>query len=155
MACTCRTALSLLRTRSTQRIVSSRSFASTSSIPAPASTPTPPAASETAPPPSSTSSSSSSPSISSCPEGTILKGLNYLKDESPILSKLDSEYPTWLWSLASSPTGSLEGVKKPKNKKKSKESGQEDLVLEDLKRQKKGLKTEGRKAIKASNALRG
>ncbi|KAF8447413.1 mitochondrial ribosomal protein L37-domain-containing protein, partial [Boletus edulis BED1] len=36
---------------------------------------------------------------SSCPAGTIMTGLNYLKGEPPILAKPDEEYPAWLWEL--------------------------------------------------------
>lgn len=36
---------------------------------------------------------------SSCPAGTVLTGLNYLKGEAPILAKPDEEYPAWLWDL--------------------------------------------------------
>lgn len=36
---------------------------------------------------------------SSCPAGTVLTGLNYLKGEPPILAKPDEEYPAWLWDL--------------------------------------------------------
>lgn len=37
--------------------------------------------------------------LSSCPENTVLTGLNYLKDQPPVLAKPDNEYPTWLWDL--------------------------------------------------------
>ena len=36
---------------------------------------------------------------SSCPEGTLLKGFNYLKGQAPILAKADEEYPPWLWTI--------------------------------------------------------
>ncbi|KAJ3519054.1 hypothetical protein NMY22_g13371 [Coprinellus aureogranulatus] len=36
---------------------------------------------------------------SSCPEGTLLKGLNYLKGQAPIIAKPESEYPAWLWTI--------------------------------------------------------
>ena len=36
---------------------------------------------------------------SSCPAGTVLTGLNYLKGEQPVLAKPDEEYPAWLWDL--------------------------------------------------------
>jgi large subunit ribosomal protein L54 len=86
-----------------------------------------------------------------------LKGLNYLKDESPVVSKPDSEYPAWLWSLASD--SASDGVAK-KSKKSKKATGTEEEIkareqIEELKRQKRSLKMEGRKAIKASNVLRG
>ncbi|KAF8896825.1 mitochondrial ribosomal protein L37-domain-containing protein [Mucidula mucida] len=36
---------------------------------------------------------------SSCAADTILEGLNYLKDQPPILAKPDEEYPDWLWTV--------------------------------------------------------
>ncbi|KAJ3016183.1 39S ribosomal protein L37, mitochondrial [Thoreauomyces humboldtii] len=40
------------------------------------------------------------PSIpSSVPEGTILKGINILKDGKDPVAMADKEYPDWLWSL--------------------------------------------------------
>lgn len=38
-------------------------------------------------------------SLSSCPENTVLTGLNYLKGQPPVLALRDEEYPSWLWSL--------------------------------------------------------
>ncbi|OAQ99992.1 hypothetical protein LLEC1_01844 [Akanthomyces lecanii] len=35
---------------------------------------------------------------SSCPEGTILTGLNYIKGGADPVAKKDEEYPEWLWS---------------------------------------------------------
>lgn len=37
--------------------------------------------------------------ISSCPAGTMLAGVNYLKGQPPVLAKPDEEYPSWLWDL--------------------------------------------------------
>jgi hypothetical protein len=37
--------------------------------------------------------------ISSCPANTVLTGLNYLKNQSPVLSLADEEYPEWLWGI--------------------------------------------------------
>lgn len=36
---------------------------------------------------------------SSCPPGTILTGLNYLKGKTPVVALPDEEYPPWLWKL--------------------------------------------------------
>jgi large subunit ribosomal protein L54 len=33
-----------------------------------------------------------------CPEGTVLKGLNYQKGGQDPVAKKDEEYPEWLWS---------------------------------------------------------
>ncbi len=37
--------------------------------------------------------------LSSCPENTVLAGLNYLKDQPPVVARADNEYPDWLWNL--------------------------------------------------------
>ncbi|OLL24331.1 54S ribosomal protein L37, mitochondrial [Neolecta irregularis DAH-3] len=37
---------------------------------------------------------------SSCPEGTILKGLNILKLGSDPVALPESEYPSWLWTIS-------------------------------------------------------
>ncbi|KAJ1918767.1 hypothetical protein H4219_002386 [Mycoemilia scoparia] len=37
--------------------------------------------------------------VSSAPEGTVLKGLNILKDAKDPVAKDESEYPEWLWTL--------------------------------------------------------
>ncbi|KAG2145072.1 mitochondrial ribosomal protein L37-domain-containing protein [Suillus cothurnatus] len=37
--------------------------------------------------------------LSSCPPGTILEGLNYLKGQPPVIALPDEEYPSWLWDL--------------------------------------------------------
>ncbi|TRX96579.1 hypothetical protein FHL15_002481 [Xylaria flabelliformis] len=36
-------------------------------------------------------------SLSSCPEGTILKGLNYFKNKTDPVALADDAYPEWLW----------------------------------------------------------
>lgn len=36
---------------------------------------------------------------SSCTEGTVLEGLNWLKDQPPVLAQADDAYPDWLWRL--------------------------------------------------------
>lgn len=36
---------------------------------------------------------------SSCPEGTILTGLNWLKGQPPVTAHADDKYPEWLWTL--------------------------------------------------------
>lgn len=37
--------------------------------------------------------------ISSCTEGTVLGGLNWLKGQAPVTALADEEYPPWLWKL--------------------------------------------------------
>jgi len=36
---------------------------------------------------------------SSCPPGTVLTGLNYLKAQAPVVALPDEDYPPWLWGL--------------------------------------------------------
>ncbi|KAJ4484321.1 mitochondrial ribosomal protein L37-domain-containing protein [Lentinula edodes] len=36
---------------------------------------------------------------SSCPADTVLTGLNYLKNQPPVLALPDEEYPPWLWTI--------------------------------------------------------
>ncbi|EED79295.1 mitochondrial/chloroplast ribosomal protein L54/L37 [Postia placenta Mad-698-R] len=38
-------------------------------------------------------------SRSSCPEGTILTGMSYLKNQQPVTAMADDAYPEWLWKL--------------------------------------------------------
>ncbi|KAI0175707.1 mitochondrial ribosomal protein L37-domain-containing protein [Hypoxylon sp. FL1284] len=38
------------------------------------------------------------PALSSCPEGTVLNGLNYFKNRTDPVALADDAYPTWLWS---------------------------------------------------------
>jgi large subunit ribosomal protein L54 len=37
-------------------------------------------------------------SRSSCPEGTVLNGLNYTKGKTDPVALKDEDYPEWLWS---------------------------------------------------------
>lgn len=48
--------------------------------------------------------------LSSCTENTILTGLNYLKDQPPVVAMADSEYPDWLWTVLKPKTFDDEGV---------------------------------------------
>lgn len=36
--------------------------------------------------------------VSSCPEGTVLVGLNYTKGRTDPVAKRDEDYPAWLWN---------------------------------------------------------
>lgn len=38
---------------------------------------------------------------SSCPEGTVITGLNYLKDGKDPVAMKDEDYPEWLWDCLS------------------------------------------------------
>ncbi|GAA5908898.1 hypothetical protein JCM5296_002496 [Sporobolomyces johnsonii] len=135
MACTCRSVPSLVRPTLARvaRPSSTFSFRSFSSSPStPATAPT----DNTKP-----ASSSSAPVLptSACPAGTVLKGLNYLKDGTDPVAKEESEYPPWVWTLLNPG---------------AKQHGENDEVAK-LKKQKKELKRAGKAAIKAANSLKG
>lgn len=36
---------------------------------------------------------------SSCPADTVMPGLNYLKDQAPVIAQQDDQYPDWLWKI--------------------------------------------------------
>ncbi|KAJ7770498.1 mitochondrial ribosomal protein L37-domain-containing protein, partial [Mycena metata] len=36
---------------------------------------------------------------SSCVPDTVITGVNYLKDQPPVVALPDEEYPGWLWSV--------------------------------------------------------
>lgn len=63
----------------------------------PFSAPLTPAAKPEAP---KSSKASTAPAVvSSVPAGTVLKGLNFLKDKSDPVAMADEEYPAWLWKV--------------------------------------------------------
>ncbi len=51
----------------------------------------------TEPPSTPDAAAAGKPRLSSCPEGTVLNGLNYFKGQEDPVAKADDEYPTWLW----------------------------------------------------------
>ncbi|RYP25280.1 hypothetical protein DL767_008458 [Monosporascus sp. MG133] len=77
----------------------SQTVASHSSSPAPS----PPSDGAAAAPPLSTplaDSAAAKPAaaaLSSCPEGTVLTGLNYFKNKADPVAMADDAYPEWLW----------------------------------------------------------
>lgn len=46
---------------------------------------------------------------STVPAGTVLKGINYLKNKSDPVAMEDSEYPPWLWDILKSKSKDEEG----------------------------------------------
>ncbi|KAG4412124.1 hypothetical protein IFR04_014745 [Cadophora malorum] len=116
MICTrcLRISSSSLRTQSLTKSTSSliRPFSSSSISPSPASTPatslpglaqpfsTPltPSPSSTSPQAKSATSKKGPTIVSSCPAGTPLKGLNYLKGRDDPVALAEEEYPEWLWT---------------------------------------------------------
>ena len=88
-----------------------------------------------------TAASAGAAAASSCPPGTVLKGLNYLKDGQDPVALEDSEYPAWVFAL-------------PSNKAATTKGDKGDPAVE-LRKQRAGLKKATRAAIKASNDLKG
>ncbi|TPX64477.1 hypothetical protein SpCBS45565_g05872 [Spizellomyces sp. 'palustris'] len=83
-------ALRLLPSRSLHRSIIAR-LATTTTAP------------ETSPEPPSTVTPKGPSVPSSCKEGTVLKGLNILKDGKDPVALADDAYPDWLWSLLDPP----------------------------------------------------
>ncbi|TNY21331.1 mitochondrial ribosomal protein L37-domain-containing protein [Rhodotorula diobovata] len=133
MSCTCRSALTALRqparriSQPTFAVLSPTRSLSSSSLLADAK-------------PASSTRSSSSPA-SSCPAGTVLKGLNYLKDGQDPVALEDSEYPSWVFTM-------------PANKEPSLAKGKDNAAAE-LRKQRADLKKRTKADIKAANDLKG
>ncbi|GAA5848901.1 hypothetical protein JCM9279_004660 [Rhodotorula babjevae] len=132
MACTCRSTLNVLR-QPTRRLaqtpaafLSARSLSSSATL-----LNAKPAA----------SSSGAAAAASSCPPGTVLKGLNYLKDGQDPVALDDSEYPAWVFALPGSKAAASKGDKG-------------DPAVE-LRKERADLKKKRRSGIKASNDLKG
>ncbi|RKU41636.1 hypothetical protein DL546_001194 [Coniochaeta pulveracea] len=95
----CRTCLrqgaSIIARRPQPALVSLRTFST--SLPvrnaAAAAAPTP----EFSTPTGEDASASAKPALSTCPEGTVLNGLNYFKGKNDPVAKPDDQYPEWLW----------------------------------------------------------
>lgn len=47
---------------------------------------------------------------SSCPAGTVLKGLNFTKGATDPVAKKDDDYPAWLWNVLANPTNSSDAA---------------------------------------------
>ncbi|KAH0434750.1 hypothetical protein CcaCcLH18_05190 [Colletotrichum camelliae] len=48
--------------------------------------------------------------VSSCPAGTILNGLNYIKGKTDPVALPDEEYPDWLWTCLEAKTETTESA---------------------------------------------
>ncbi|WVQ83267.1 hypothetical protein IAT38_005406 [Cryptococcus sp. DSM 104549] len=88
-------------------------------------------------------------SLSSVPEGTVLRGLSVLKDKPDPVALPDAQYPEWLWTLATDDAPAAQGGKKAK-----KETDPLKLEAKALNEEKRRLKVSNREAIKASNYLK-
>ncbi|GAA5900361.1 hypothetical protein JCM8208_005339 [Rhodotorula glutinis] len=132
MACTCRSTLNALRqptrriARSPLAILSARPLSSSASL-------------LNAKP--TASATGAAAAASSCPPGTVLKGLNYLKDGQDPVALEDSEYPAWVFALPASKATAVKGDKG-------------DPAVE-LRKQRADLKKKTKAGIKASNDLKG
>ncbi|KAF8428996.1 mitochondrial ribosomal protein L37-domain-containing protein [Tirmania nivea] len=79
-------------------LISSRSIATSSSLRY--STPTAPLSDPVTPTPAQTTSAPAlNIPVSAAPAGTVLKGLNHLKNKQDPVAKEDHEYPAWLWTV--------------------------------------------------------
>ncbi|KZP18266.1 hypothetical protein FIBSPDRAFT_829519 [Athelia psychrophila] len=58
--------------------------------------------------------------LSSCPENTVLTGVNWLKGQPPVLALADEEYPPWLWTLLQPKVSTDEGPGSLTEKRKMK-----------------------------------
>ncbi|KAF8432593.1 mitochondrial ribosomal protein L37-domain-containing protein [Terfezia claveryi] len=79
-------------------LISSRLIATSSSLRHPISTAPLSDAATPAPAPATSTPASHIP-VSAAPAGTVLKGLNYLKNKQDPVAKEDHEYPAWLWTV--------------------------------------------------------
>lgn len=77
---------------------------------------------------------------SSCPPGTVLKNLNFVKDSADPVALEDDKYPAWVWTLAESA-------------RKAPKEGADEAA--NLRNQRKVLKAERKISMKAANALKG
>ncbi|KAG0309024.1 39S ribosomal protein L37, mitochondrial [Dissophora globulifera] len=74
--------------------------------------------------------------VSSVPEGSALKGLNYMKDGKDPLALADSAYPEWLWDIVD-PEVRAARVADPLDKKHHKEARRQRIKAENFIRDKK------------------
>ncbi|PWN36986.1 uncharacterized protein FA14DRAFT_8471 [Meira miltonrushii] len=79
-------------------VLQSRTFASSSSISNKPSSPQQQQQASTSKG-KSAGASETSVSLSSCPEGTTLSGLNIFKDRADPVALPDDQYPNWLWTI--------------------------------------------------------
>ncbi|KDQ11025.1 hypothetical protein BOTBODRAFT_470282 [Botryobasidium botryosum FD-172 SS1] len=74
--------------------------------------------------PESNATSGTASVASSCPENTILTGIAYLKNQTPVVALPDAEYPPWLWTLLTpkQPSADAEAGKRENHKKLRKDN---------------------------------
>ncbi|KAK3835508.1 MAG: mitochondrial ribosomal protein L37-domain-containing protein [Linnemannia gamsii] len=74
--------------------------------------------------------------VSSAPEGTVLKGINYMKDGKDPLALADDAYPEWLWEI-NDPEVRNARIADPLDKKHHKEARRQAIKGENFIRDKK------------------
>ncbi|KAI0400467.1 mitochondrial ribosomal protein L37-domain-containing protein [Xylaria palmicola] len=97
---------------------SSRPFSSTVTRPSAEATEAPATPGPTLSTPLADDASVAREPLSSCPEGTVLTGLNYFKNQTDPVALADGAYPAWLWK-------SLEDVKKTSDEGEGDDAGDE------------------------------
>ncbi|KAG0356817.1 39S ribosomal protein L37, mitochondrial [Podila minutissima] len=73
---------------------------------------------------------------SSAPEGTVLKGLNYMKDGKNPVALADDAYPDWLWEI-NDPEVRKARIADPMDKKHHKEMRRQAIKAENFIRDRK------------------
>ncbi|EJT99198.1 hypothetical protein DACRYDRAFT_23811 [Dacryopinax primogenitus] len=107
------------------------------------------------------------PPTSSCPPGTVLTGIQYLKDAPPVIAMPDTDYPAWLWTLLDEPAkAGAKGKGKGRVAPHKTEDGAEELdekererrrILKDeeeLTAQRKKMRKESRERIRQQNFMK-
>ncbi|KAF9942586.1 39S ribosomal protein L37, mitochondrial [Mortierella antarctica] len=74
--------------------------------------------------------------VSSAPEGTVLKGINYMKDGKDPVALADDAYPEWLWDI-NDPEIRKARIADPMDKKHHKEARRQAIKGENFIRDKK------------------
>ncbi|KAF9937749.1 39S ribosomal protein L37, mitochondrial [Modicella reniformis] len=74
--------------------------------------------------------------VSSAPEGTVLKGINYMKDGKDPVALVDDAYPDWLWEI-NDPEIRAARIADPMDKKHHKEARRQKIKADNFIRDKK------------------
>ncbi|KAF8931016.1 mitochondrial ribosomal protein L37-domain-containing protein [Dissophora ornata] len=74
--------------------------------------------------------------VSSAPEGSVLKGLNYMKDGKDPVALADEAYPEWLWEI-NDPEVRAARIADPLDKKHHKEARRQRIKAENFIRDRK------------------
>ncbi|KAG0266038.1 39S ribosomal protein L37, mitochondrial [Mortierella polycephala] len=74
--------------------------------------------------------------VSSAPEGTVLKGLNYMKDGKDPVALADDAYPEWLWEI-NDPEVRARRIADPTDKKHHKEARRQAIKADNFIRDRK------------------